>query len=268
MKIDRSPKLGDDIPGILLEAHEIGNFIKATNKIPCSDCNAQKEMGVENITRNHFHISSDFGGCIRKTFLICTTGKRSGMSGFGFLNDGHVHEAAMLNAISLGLPEGYKLKIAENGIEGRFHFNDYYMIGHVDALLCTPNGIWGVECKAVKDTAWNNLIKKDEINDEYYGQVQGYMVTWQLDRWYLIYKNRHTSKVSVPIRIDRDESYIVNRLLKLDEVYTRIMSGQEQPQREHTSSKDYECLWCPFGNEVGDGSCWRTDPRQIEFEIK
>jgi hypothetical protein len=268
MKIDLNPRLGDSIPNVLWESHELGNIIKATNSIPCSECNAIHQSGIDNFTRNHFHISSDFGGCMRKTFLICTTGKRSGMSGFTFLNDGHIHEAAMLQSVQAGLPEGYNLKIAENGIEGRFNFNNYYMIGHVDALLTTPYGIYGAECKAIKDVMWKKIIDNSEINDDWYGQCQGYMITWQLDRWYLIVKNRHTSKILIPIRIDRDEEFIVNRLVKLDEVYTRIMSGHEQPQREHISSKDYECQYCPFGNNIGDGSCWRTDPKQIEFEIK
>lgn len=268
MKIELQAKIGDDIPLKLYEAHELGNVIKATNSIPCSECDAIYKSGVDNFTRNHFHISSDFGGCMRKTFLICTTGKRSGMSGFNFLNDGHIHEAAILQSIQAGLPDGYRIKAAENGIEGKFHFNKFYLVGHVDALLITPDGVYGVECKAVKDAKWNDITKKNEISDEWYGQMQGYMITWQLDGFYLIVKNRHSSKILMPIRIDRDEEFIINRLVKLDEVYTRIMSGHEQPQREHESSKDYECLWCPFGNEIGDGSCWRTDPRHIEFEIK
>lgn len=268
MKIELQAKIGDDIPLKLLESHELGNVIKVTNSLPCSECNEIYKSGIDNFTRNHFHISSDFGGCMRKTFLICTSGRRSGMSGFNFLNDGHIHEAAILNSIKAGLPDGYEIKAAENGIEGKFYFNKFYLVGHVDALLTTPSGLYGIECKAVKDAMWKKIIETGEINDEWYGQMQGYMITWQLDRWYLIVKNRHTSKVLMPIRIDRDEEFIVDRLIKLDEVYTRIMSGQEQPQREHKTSKDYECEWCPFGNNVGDGSCWRTDAKQIEFEIK
>src|SRR5262245_8895308 len=167
MKIELTPRLGDPIPGILWESHEVGNVIKATSSIPCSECNAIYQTGVDNFTRNHFHISSDFGGCMRKTFLICTTGKRNGMSGFNFLNDGHVHEAAMLESIARALPNDYKLKLAANGIEGRFSFNQFYLIGHVDSLLTTPYGVYGAECKAVKETMWKKITDNSEINDEW-----------------------------------------------------------------------------------------------------
>jgi hypothetical protein len=262
MKVDITPQLGDNIPGLLYEAHEVGNVIKATSGHPCSDCNGQPH---DHKRTNHFHMSSDFGGCGRKTFNIMTTGKRNGLSGFNFLNDGHIHEAAILNNINRGLPEGYQVKIAENGIEGRYnHPSGFYITAHVDALLITPYGVEGLECKAVKQAMWKKISETGEINDEWYGQVQGYMVVWELERWYLCVKHRETSKFMIPFRIDRDVPYIVSRMAKLEDIYKRIMTGDRQPERDHTSSKDYECLWCPFGNEVGDGSCWRED---IKFQL-
>ena len=70
----------------------------------------------------------------------------------------------------------------------------------------------------------------------------------------------------MPIRVDLDPGFIVQKLNKLKDIYERIMSGGKQPNREHHSSKDYECLWCPFGNEVGDGSCWK-DKEVINIEL-
>ena len=229
MKINLQPQLGDGVPTILLEAHEIGNAIKCTTSQPCSECNAMLAFNDLH-KRDHFHMSSDFGGCNRKTFNIMTTGKRNGLSGFNFLNDGHIHEAAILNNINAGLPEGYRVKLAANGIEGRYtHHSGFYIIGHIDAMLVTPNSVEGLECKAVKQAMWKKISETGEINDEWYGQMQGYMVISELDRWYLLVKHRESSKMMMPIRIDRDIPYIVERMNRLEDIYKRIMTGDKQP---------------------------------------
>lgn len=269
MKIELNPRLGDGIPNLLWEAHELGNIIKAQNSIPCSECRGIHDSGVDDVKRNHFHVSSDIGGCAKKVFKICTTGKRSGLSGFNFLNDGHIHEDAILKNIQRGLPDGYKLKLSANTQEGVYNadkFGGFRLIGHTDALLVTPYGVVGVECKAVKAEMFKKIQETSEISDDWYGQAQGYMLIWQLESWYFIVKHRETSRILLPIRVDIDPGFIITKLNKLKDIYERIMTGGKQPNREHTNPKDYECLWCPFGNEVGDGSCWK-DKEVIDIEL-
>lgn len=260
MKVELTPKLGDDIPNVLYQSHELGNHIKAQNSIPCTDCRAIHDTGVDDVRRNHFHVSTDIGGCPKKIFKICTGGRKSGLTGVNFLNDGHIHEDAILKNIQRGLPDGFKLKVSANTQEGIYHadkFGGYRLIGHTDALLVTPYGVVGVECKAVKETMFNQIKKDSEISDEWYGQAQGYMLIWQLETWYFIVKHRETSKILMPIRVDINPGFIVEKLNKLKDIYERIMTGGKQPNRAHQNPKDYECLWCPFGDNVGDKSCYK-----------
>lgn len=270
MKVELTAQLGDGIPKILWEAHEIGNVVKATNSIPCSICRGIHDSGVNEFTRNHFHVSSDIGGCERKVFNLMTTGKRTGLSGFNFLNDGHVHEEAILKSINAGLPDGYRLKVSKNAVEGEYNDESgFKLIGHTDALLITPNGIAGIECKAVKQAMWKKITENAEIPDEWYGQAQGYMLIWKIDSWYFVVKHRETSKIIIPFKVSIDPPYIIEKRNKLRRIYEKVMTGNtEQPKREHESSKDYECQWCAFGNNIGDGSCWREDIKNIKFEIK
>jgi hypothetical protein len=260
MKIELAAKIGDEMPNLLYQSHELGNHIKALNSTPCSICRSMHDMGNDEYKRDHFHVSSDIGGCAKKTFKIMTIGKKSGLSGVNFLNDGHIHEEAILKNIQRGLPDGYQLKVSANTQEGEYNadrFGGYKLIGHTDALITTPYGVYGVECKAVKQAMFDKIRKESEISDEWYGQAQGYMLLWNLERWYFIVKHRETSKILMPIRVDIDPGFIVQKLNKLKDIYERIMSGGKQPNRDHSNPKDYECQWCPFGDNVGDRSCWK-----------
>lgn len=255
MIINIHAQIGDELPNLIWNAHELGSMAQAMSSHPCSVCGTLFEQGVDNVKRDHFH-GSDVGACARKTYWKMVTGKSSGISGANFLNDGHLHEHSMLANIEAGLPEGYRIYIAKNNTEKRFNAGEFEIINHLDSFLMTPDGIYGLECKSVKQAMWKKIREEQEIPDEWYGQTQSYMITWEMDRWYIFVKHRESSNVLIPIRINRDMGYIAERLNKLREIKERIINDLGQPNREHTHPKDYECLWCPFGSNIGDGRCW------------
>ena len=99
----------DEISLLLYQSHEDGSVIKAYGSNPCSLCNGNAET--------HFH-GSEVGACSRKTYYFKVYGKQDqGFNSTTFLSDGHLHEASMLKNIEQGLPEGWKIKILENGSE-------------------------------------------------------------------------------------------------------------------------------------------------------
>ena len=248
MKVEIHAQIGDDIPRLIWNAHEIGSTVKANNSSPCSIC----QSGSEEI---HFHCT-DIGGCGRKIYWKKLTKKTGGISSATFLNDGHLHEHSMLANIKAGLPDNCELYIAENTKEGKIVLPEFEIIGHLDAIISIDGISYGVECKSVKQAMWKRIKEEQEIPDEWYGQVQGYMVLWQMDRWYIFVKHRETSNVLMPIRVDKDLDYMAERLNKLSDIKKRIINNLEQPNRERAHPKEYECLWCPKGNNIGDGSCW------------
>lgn len=252
MKIDLSPKIGDTFPGVIWEAHEMGSVIKSTNSMPCSICRQVYESGVEEVTRTHFH-GSDFGACARKVFNVMKYGKSSGISNANFLMDGHLHEASMLQNIIAGLPDGWKVKSFGNEQERIGNLgNGMEIVVHPDGLITDDNRIALLECKSVKEYTFRKIREKEEISSEWYGQMQAYMIAYGCDLTYLIVKHRETSKILMPIRIEKDLDFIVTRLNKLKDIKDRLMSGQPEPDREHLKASDDECRWCTYKEE-----CWR-----------
>jgi len=242
--------IGDPIPGLLWEAHEIGSMVKSSNSIPCSICRKKWEDGNQELTRDHFH-GSDFGACARKTFLTMKTGRRSSFSNANFLADGHLHEASMLNNVIAGLPKEWRLKAFANEQELQTEVNGILIVSHQDALLVGEEIGVLVECKAVKDYNFRKIREEGEISLDWYGQMQAYLLAMQLEVGYLIVKHRETSKILMPIRIDRDTDYIVKRLGTLRDIKFRLENNIEQPLREETTSKSFQCQFCIFKEE-----CW------------
>lgn len=256
MLIKRQPPIGDNVPTVLWEAHEYGAIIKSNGSMPCSICRAYYEAGNDVVIRNHFHIS-DLGACARKVFLTMQNGSASGISKAGFLMDGHLHEASILQNIEAGLSGEYRLKVFKNEEEIKFEIDGMLIIGHPDAILINQDQAYGIECKAVKDYNFRKIKgikdKDGEISNDWYGQTQGYMLLYQLDRWYLIVKHRETSQILLPIRIDRDTLFIAKRLSKLKDIHTRLNIGMKQPDREEITSKCFQCEFCQFKEQCWNG---------------
>lgn len=259
MKIKLQPQIGDDFPQTIWSSHELGSIIKATNSNPCSLCRAEYErqvsLGVIDacITRLHLH-GSDFGACARKVFNMMKYGKTGGISNACFLMDGHLHEASMLQNVIAALPDGWKLKSFTNEQEGIADLGDgMEMVCHPDAIITNGEVIALLECKALKEYSFRKIREKEEISDEYYGQCQGYMLKYDCDLTYLIVKHRESSKILMPIRIDRDREYQIKRWMKLKEIKERLMTGQPEPDREHLKASDDECKWCQFKEQCWNG---------------
>lgn len=253
----------DKINGILFESYALGNSIKTLNSTPCSICRKWIE---DNPTRDtlvrielpeiHFH-GSEFNSCERKVFLNYLNGGTMSFSDAPFLNDGHLHESSILQSIYAGLPDGWKIKIFENQGEQIRDILGFKLVSHMDSVIMTPDrAVYGLECKAVKDKNFSKY--KDGIIDPiWYGQIQSYMFSNNIDCFYLIVKNRDTSKIHIPIKIEKDLAFIATRLNVLKDVAQAIHLSKNnnrdrQPNRKHDTSKNVECEFCPFKY-----ACWK-----------
>lgn len=207
-----------------------------------------------------------------------------------FLKDGHVHEEAILKSFendkcfSIQTGSNYAGEIME--IQTKIPFFDptkkvdvkdeitkfvskplrsrvvdvqrhYLLITHFDAVATYKEneddiGIdFGIECKSVKDDTYNK-VSKGEIEDKWYGQMQAYMFATGLDVWYLVVKNRISSRILSPIRIDYDPKYVIQRLTKMNQVYTFANYGREVPIPTGWTKSNPQCKWCDFSD-----ICWK-----------
>jgi hypothetical protein len=132
----------------------------------------------------------------------------------------------------------------------------YTLIVHVDALGTYKDEEeevdFVIECKSVKDETWKKVMN-GEIEDKWYGQMQAYMFVTGIHRCYLVVKNRISSRILPPIRIDYDVLYVVNRLVKLNQIYTFVNYGREVPIPKGWTKKNPNCRYCDF-NET----CWKN----------
>lgn len=256
----------DPIPMMMYEAYHQGT---QSDTSPCSIC---RGLGSHVITRNHFH-GSELGACARKTYLNMITNTKSSASNKAFLLDGHLHEASILELIKEGFGNTARIIAAKNEEELTISLplgNDNALsvmriIGHYDGIieidtdkdqypivkeqLDSVKAI--IECKSVKDYTYDK-VKAGEISNEWYGQMQCYMLGMKLNRSYLIVKNRTTSLILMPIRIDLDIPWLKERISKLKSIYSLIQDGgNEIPDREHRSRTESECKFCPHLE-----SCW------------
>lgn len=136
----------------------------------------------------------------------------------------------------------------------------YAIIAHVDGLVTytDPDNDsvdgnvleFGIECKSVKDETWKKIMG-GEIEDKWYGQMQGYMFITGIHRWYLVVKNRISSKILPPIRFDYDVQYMTKRLTKLNQIYTFVNYAKEVPIPAGMTEKDIQCKYCSFSDK-----CW------------
>lgn len=249
----------NNLTALLYQAHEEGSAILGHSSMPCSLCREILEQGKGTtidgelvLVRDHFH-GGDFGKCARKLFWEMTRGRVEGFMSFTFLIDGHLHEKSMLTNIEMGLPEGYKILILDNMSEQITELLGWKLVTHCDGYLLDEKGasVAILECKAIKPKYFDEIKKKQEIRDEWYGQGQSYLFALGEQVLLFIVKNREDSKIHFPIQIDKDMDYIAKRINKLNEVFNRIKNNLGQPDGEHRNPKDFECQFCPYNKE-----CW------------
>lgn len=274
MQIDlQQHRFTDHLPVAMLEAYNTNEMSEA----PCKLCKEHPELKGKRI---HFH-GSDVGACPRQTYFKMILGSQEKAVGTkaAFLQDGHLHEHMMLQAIA----SKFDVWMPKNEAELRLHVpileseeqattfmqdrevvqlqngvRKFLIIGHIDGALthaddevyCTddPQKPYLLECKSVKDYTWDK-VKKGEISDTWYGQMQTYMFMLETDRAYLLVKHRNTSELMLPIRIDFDPVWFNKKLRMLSQIYKMINLGQEIPKPPNRKASDSDCKFCAFNSK-------------------
>ena len=281
MQVDlQKHRFTDSLPIEMLEAYNTAEMSEA----PCKLCKEHPELKGRRI---HFH-GSDVGACPRQTYFKMIQGHQTKEVGTkaAFLQDGHLHEHMMLQAIS----NKFNVWMPKNEAELRLHVpileseerttefmsdfgktaalqngtRKFLIIGHIDGALIvksserlehkTMPGVYHLaekdflfllECKSVKDYTWDK-VKKGEISDTWYGQMQTYMFMLETDRSYLLVKHRNTSELMLPIRVDFDSEWFNKKLRMLSQIFRMINLGQEVPKPGNRKATDSDCKFCNF----------------------
>lgn len=262
----------DEVISELYESYVMGGMIKGMNTIPCSICqetltNKPESEKLNRIDNIHFH-SSEGSMCSRKLFNLIIFGNKLSFSSANFLMDGHLHESSILESIKAGLSDQWKLQICKNGEEKIVEILGIQIVIHPDAFLINKDTgvIIGIECKAVKSKNFDKY-KTGKVDDLWVGQVQFYMFGYDIERYYVVVKNRDTSEIAFPIKIDRDMDKIMGMVKNFKDITDRVNRYKEikgsnpdnsfintndiQPDRKHLHPKNIECEFCVFKT-----GCW------------
>lgn len=276
----------DGLSRKIYDSYKEGADKRSKNTQPCSICN--KTEYEEGMVRGHFH-GSNLPQCMLRVYNNMIQGKEDPEAKpvdidrrASFLLDGHAHEqqifmnlsASGLTVIGFENLERFEKKVTvyvkDNDGELQFTMPRYGepakgfkkgfdIILHLDGLLEVKNKktkeelTVGIECKSVSEYTWKKIRKTSEISDEWYGQIQSYMLWNQhINTFYLIVKHRGTSDILRPIKIDRDDIFIHKRLLILHRIYNAILEDNPKKyniSKEHTSIKHSECKFCDYNKD-------------------
>lgn len=251
----------DQVNKAIYEAHVTGMAIKLLDGNPCSICRKLAEDNIKNegftrldLDEIHFH-GGEFDICEKKLYLNYLNHTKFQFVDGQFLLDGHLHEASMLENIQAGMPDGWKIIIFKNNAEEIKQVANFKLVTHMDAMVIIDGKEYGLECKAVRDKNFKNY-ESGEIDTAWYGQTQSYMYSNNIECFYVIVKNRDTSVIHIPIKIELDMDYVISRIKKLKLVAEAITWYKnkvtiKQPDRRHSSSKEKECQLCPYKS-----ICW------------
>lgn len=266
MKVDLIG-MDDTVAFKLRNAYYRGGEI-ASSTIPCSICRANKESTKK---RGHFH-GSEFAMCQMKLYRSLNE-KVDPDDGFDemevHLQDGHLHEHTLIGNLDIaGLPVIHAAnkpefeKIMEYTIKETD--DDYFnildgkklkIVCHWDGMLSEDDEDILLEVKAVSKYTWDKIRKSEEISDIWYGQIQCYLNVLKLNRAYLFIKNRATSKIMNPIRIDKNNNFIKNRIKILEGVLAAILQKDgSRIIKEEKNGKGTQCKFCRFKKD-----CWGKD---------
>lgn len=276
-------RLDDPVPALITEMMARGAMHDTS---PCSLCRASIEaMKRPGAIRAHFH-ASDVGACKRKVLYSMRYPAR-GRSNSNpiFLLDGHLHETSIFTVMELGaenptaIDETIKsiyVVPAKNEKEqmakipytiGRNEIREIVIVAHWDGFLefvmedeteIGRSSTYLIECKSVRPTKFAK-VKSGYMDPEWYGQVQTYLRIQKLETAYLIVKNRDSSEILPPIRIDIDSNYLKKRRAALIEVHTALLDGG-MVNRGHKIRKNDECRVCKFSSQ-----CWSSDEDELSI---
>lgn len=230
------------------------DLLKNTKHLDTSICSiCDKHVGINlKRPRNHFH-GSDFGKCFRSVQLDMNHPATRNPDEYTkqiFLNDGHLHEETITKLL------GYTYKVTHLNEEKELirdvklptgEIVQVKVVLHTDGILQYDVGNikFIVEIKSVKDWFWKNRMQKEMIPLAYYGQAQCYMEAYNIPQTLLIFKNRHTSEISRPFVIEKDDEYIQQRFLYLAGI---LVSNQipELVPKAYENKKCDECTFCEY----------------------
>lgn len=275
----------DPLPMLLADNYEVNSRI---NIPPCTIC---QERPQQKGKRMHFHGSDFMACPRQTYFKMTTEKDKYEGAVYSvhpmFLKDGHLHEHSILEAINgegikvtpMSMPgEEAQLKIPVPFFDPTVHPDakermtrfvtnrtakefviekrHFLIIAHVDGLgtYTDPDSgeitEFGIECKSVKDETWKKL-QAGEIQDTWYGQMQIYMFLTGVPVWYLCVKNRTSSVMMTPFRIDYNVEFVIRRMVMLNKIYAFANYGRPVPIPANKKKDDYECKFCPFRS-----NCW------------
>jgi hypothetical protein len=222
---------------------------------PCTVCNSN----VKGLIRSHFH-GSEFNSCTRKLYHdIVNPERRSEVGNNAFLLDGHTHEMLVLKCLERGLKLAkipFHLERAQNNAElvvkSAMHMA---IIGHYDGVLTINDERYIVECKAVKENTWKELLA-GKVSDIWYGQMQFYMYATGIKKALLLVKNRVTSNLHTPIVVPYDHDFCKERMRILQEVWFTLQRVPRTPipDRKFKNKNNKECRFCAHAQV-----CWSED---------
>ena len=260
----------DEVSYYLRNAYYAGAKLKVDLSTPCSLCRANLASDKPSKKRRHFH-GSELCNCQLQTYLALLTGESPSIKkpeGEVSLYDGHTHEhnifehmeaggmhvagvhtagasvAGMKNTFEKIVPVEFK----EEGVE-------FKLICHIDGFLVFKNTDYVIETKSVRKYTWEKILREKEISKQWYGQIQAYLAALSFQTCYLIIKNRATSDIMAPIRIERNEKFIKERLYKLYQIYDALKTGSDdniRKEEDHWNAS--QCKFCRW-----KGRCWGSD---------
>lgn len=212
--------------------------IAIRNALIDGDEKLSHEFSTRRNTDTRF-FGSEFNYCIRRIYYRITGEKSTNYRDTAFLNDGFVHEAVILKSLDLG------------SIPLIREFNLEYNYGRIP-LQGTPDGITTIngerviiECKALQQKRFKELKDNPTITEDWYGQVQAYMMIADAQITVFIIKARETAEIIVGT-IERDDRYIAEQNEKHQALAERYLPNREVPARPVENKSDPLCKWCPY----------------------
>jgi len=229
---------------------------------PCSLCRAT-DFNFRDFP--HFH-GTDFTKCPRsvqfekaQAFPEKTDDRKKAM-----FQDGHVHEAAIVEVLRKAGAEithredsDEHIAIYDCWTEGFLSLTNtsaakellsprqltktqIMVVAHTDGVI---DDEYLLECKAVKDWAWENKFRGNRVPKDYLLQMRLYMFMLDLKCGFLAVKHRHTSEIKF-IEVERNDMDIKTRAWELRKIVDALETGEQLDCKPVTKTERKYCRAC------------------------
>ena len=166
---------------------------------------------------------------------------------------GHLYEDLAAKWIKSG---GFDLH-TDDGYGRQFGFSEFdgRIKGHCDGIIKDgPEGfnypmLW--ECKSMKSTSWNALVKNGlkKENQVYYAQVMIYMNFFKLNECMFTAVNKDTSEMYHEIiKFEKTEAH---KNIEKAKLLLKLIDNEQLPPREYSSKTFFKCKFCAWRDK-----CW------------